>query len=249
MATRNASIVLLDDDGVRAVMTGSWLVQMGWPEVYVLDGGLAGRSLVRGTATPAIPEVEAAQVATIPAAELKVLLDNGDAVLVDLAPSIAYEQGHIPGAWFAVRARLPQSLERVPKRRMLVLTSPDGVLARLATAELGDCGFADVRVLDCGTAAWRAARLPLSTGREQMAYRRLRSGGSRRAGRRSMIVFCRRRISSGAALPRAMARSSAGVICRSPQPVRNASWSAASVSSSKNRSRRCAIWRHAASRS
>ena len=33
MATRNARVVLIDDDGVRAVMTGSWLVQMGWPEV------------------------------------------------------------------------------------------------------------------------------------------------------------------------------------------------------------------------
>ncbi|HEX3861390.1 MAG TPA: rhodanese-like domain-containing protein [Stellaceae bacterium] len=29
MATRNARIVLVDDDGVRSVMTGSWLVQMG----------------------------------------------------------------------------------------------------------------------------------------------------------------------------------------------------------------------------
>src|SRR5205814_4892978 len=41
MATRNARIVLVDDDGVRAVMTGSWLAQMGWPEVYVVPGGLA----------------------------------------------------------------------------------------------------------------------------------------------------------------------------------------------------------------
>src|SRR4029077_4401990 len=49
MATRNARIVLIDDDGVRAVMTGSWLAQMGWPEVYVLGGGLAGRKLVQGT--------------------------------------------------------------------------------------------------------------------------------------------------------------------------------------------------------
>ncbi len=65
MATRNARIVLIDDDGVRAVMTGSWLVQMGWPEVYVLDGGLAGRKLVQGAAAPVIPEVERAQVATI----------------------------------------------------------------------------------------------------------------------------------------------------------------------------------------
>src|SRR6266702_8937740 len=58
MATRNARIVLVDDDGVRAVMTGSWLVQMGWPEVYVLDRGLAGRPLVHGAEVPEIPELQ-----------------------------------------------------------------------------------------------------------------------------------------------------------------------------------------------
>jgi rhodanese-related sulfurtransferase len=124
MATRNARVVLIDDDGVRAAMTGSWLAQMGWPEVYVLDGGLAGRKLVQGSAAPVIPEVEGADVATITPAELKGLLDGSEAAVVDLGPSIAYEAGHIPGAWFAVRARLGQSLDRVPARRFLVLTSP-----------------------------------------------------------------------------------------------------------------------------
>ena len=169
MATRNARIVLTDDDGVRAVMTGSWLVQMGWPEVYVLAGGLKGRQLVPGMPKPVIPELDAAVAATILPAELQVIMVKGDVSVVDLAPSLAYEVGHIPGAWFAVRARLPASLDRVPKRRLLVLTSPDGALAWLAAAELEDCGFADIRVLGGGTAAWRAAGLPLATGREAMA--------------------------------------------------------------------------------
>ncbi len=147
MATRNARIVLIDDDGVRAVMTGSWLVQMGWPEVYVLDGGAAGRHV---TLTPV---------------ELKALLDRGEAAVIDLAPSIAYEAGHIPGAWFAVRARLAHSLGRIPRKSVLVLTSPDGRLARLAAADLGG----EPRVLEGGTDVWRAARLPLATGREAMA--------------------------------------------------------------------------------
>jgi rhodanese-related sulfurtransferase len=169
MATRNARIVLVDDDGVRAVMTGSWLAQMGWPEIYVLQGGLAGRGLVQGVAVPAIPEPEHARAVLISPAELKVLIDRGEATVVDLAPSIAYEAGHIPGAWFAVRARLPDSLDKVTKRPVLVLTSPDSALARLAAAELGDCGLPEIRVLDGGTAAWRAAGLPLATGREAMA--------------------------------------------------------------------------------
>jgi rhodanese-related sulfurtransferase len=169
MATRNARIVLTDDDGVRAVMTGSWLVQMGWPEVYVLAGGLKGRELFEGMPKPVIPELETAVVASVSPAELQAMLAKNEAGLVDLAPSLAYEVGHIPGAWFAVRARLPGSLERVPKRPVLVLTSPDGALARLAAAELDDSGFADIRVLDGGTAAWRTAGLPLATGREAMA--------------------------------------------------------------------------------
>jgi rhodanese-related sulfurtransferase len=169
MATRNARIVLVDDDGVRAVMTASWLVQMGWPEVYVLEGGLAGRPLAHGGALAPIPVLEAARPSTISAPTLKDLLDRGAATVVDLASSLEYEAGHVPGAWFAVRARLPDSLARVPRRDTLVLTSPDGSVARLAAVELGDCGFSDIRALDGGTQAWRDAGLPITEDREAMA--------------------------------------------------------------------------------
>ena len=37
VGARNATIVLHDNDGVRATMTAHWLMQMGWKEVYVLD--------------------------------------------------------------------------------------------------------------------------------------------------------------------------------------------------------------------
>jgi rhodanese-related sulfurtransferase len=167
MNTRNARVVLVDDDGVRAVMTGSWLRQMGWNEVYVLQGGLAGKALVAGTAPPPIPELAAAATPTVPPAALRDLLAAGRAAVVDLAPSLAYEAGHIPGAWFAVRARLGDSLARVPQAETLIFTSPDGVVARLAALDLA--GRSDISVLDGGTAAWRAAGLPLNTGREAMA--------------------------------------------------------------------------------
>ena len=173
MATRNARIVLADDDGVRSVMTASWLKQMGWRDVYVLAAGLADHALVTGEGEPEIPGLDRAAAPAVSAAQLKNLIDSGAASVVDLAPSLAYEAGHIPGAWFAVRARLPGNLAKVPRRRMLVLTSPDGVLARLAAAELGgklgDTGHGELRVLDGGTAAWRAAGLPLVTDREALA--------------------------------------------------------------------------------
>src|SRR5205085_434586 len=36
IATWNARVVLVDDNGVRATMTASWLKQMGWNDVSVL---------------------------------------------------------------------------------------------------------------------------------------------------------------------------------------------------------------------
>ncbi|MEM7224091.1 MAG: rhodanese-like domain-containing protein [Pseudomonadota bacterium] len=59
MATRGARVCLLDDSGARASLTASWLIQMGWPEVAVLTGGVsawqdAGRPLAT-SAPPAEP--------------------------------------------------------------------------------------------------------------------------------------------------------------------------------------------------
>ncbi len=49
------------------------------------------------------------------------------------------------------------------------MTSPDGVLAGLAAPDLAAVTGATVKFLRGGTAAWRAARLPLASGDEHMA--------------------------------------------------------------------------------
>ena len=79
--------------------------------------------------------------------------------VVDLSLSPAYRKGHIPGAWFAIRTRLPQALAKIPMNGELVLTSEDGVLAGLAAAETR----APARYLRGGNAAWEAAGFTLST--------------------------------------------------------------------------------------
>jgi len=158
-ATRNARIVLIDNDGVRATMTASWLVQMGWPEVYVLDGALEGRALETGPEPPAVLGDPGAVDAVAPQ-RLKALIDRGDAVVVDLDTSLAYRRGHVPGAWFAVRSTLPRSLGKLPGAETLVLTSPDGILAKFAAGDLAGTGR-KVVALEGGTQAWRAAGLPL----------------------------------------------------------------------------------------
>ena len=51
IAVRNARVVLIDPEQVRAVLTASWLNQMGRDDVYVLDD-LAGLPLESGPRPP-----------------------------------------------------------------------------------------------------------------------------------------------------------------------------------------------------
>ena len=169
VGTRNARLVLFDDHGVRAVMTASWLIQMGWQEVYVLADALVGETLVAGAEPVSVPGLDKVKVETIAPAALKAALDAKQAVVVDLDNSLAYRAGHIPGAWFAIRSRFATSLAKLPPAATLVLTSPDGVLARLAAPEAAAASGRPVKVLDGGTAAWRAAELPIETGDTNLA--------------------------------------------------------------------------------
>jgi 3-mercaptopyruvate sulfurtransferase SseA len=57
----------------------------------------------------------------------------------------------------------------LPKDETLVLTSPDGALARLATVEIAGAASVPLMVLSGGTQAWTRAGLPLETGAAHMA--------------------------------------------------------------------------------
>jgi rhodanese-related sulfurtransferase len=160
----DARVVLVDDTGVRARMTASWLRRMGWDAV-VLDGGLDGQDLEPGMPPPRsdIFPLAGLEPTTVRPAELQA----NPAVVIDLALSRQHRQGHIPGAWFAIRARLGEALDKLPAQGELVLTSEDGGIARYAAAEL--CTRWPVKVLAGGTAAWKAAGLTLETGMGPLA--------------------------------------------------------------------------------
>jgi len=169
VATWGARIVLVDDNGVRATMTASWLRQMGWNEVAVLTAGPAEGGWVSGPHQPGVLGLEGLTVPTIEPVALREQLAAGSALVVDLDTSRHYAQGHIPGAWFAIRSRLAEALAKLPAAETLVLTSPDGALARLAAAEIAGAARVLVMVLSGGTEAWTRAGLPLETGATHMA--------------------------------------------------------------------------------
>ncbi|HET6183542.1 MAG TPA: rhodanese-like domain-containing protein [Acetobacteraceae bacterium] len=163
IGVRNARIALLDDDGVRARMAGAWLRQMGHRDVFVVEGGLAELA-GSGRASAPAPELAAA-VPTVSPADLAAALEAGGTTVIDLARSIDFRQGHIPGALWAVRTRLSNLAPRLRDAARVVLTSPDGVLARLAVAEAAALTAGHVAALAGGTAAWRAEGHPLQADR------------------------------------------------------------------------------------
>lgn len=175
IATWNARVVLVDDNGVRATMTASWLKQMGFGDVAVLADDGSGGDWTTGPHVPNVLGLDpaAAAAAGIAPAALRDGLAAGRMAVIDLDTSRTYAQGHIPGAWFAIRSRLAQDLAKLPKAEAIVLTSTDGALARLAATDLAAAtdatAAAPILVLEGGTEAWKKAGLPIETGASHMA--------------------------------------------------------------------------------
>ena len=162
-ATRNARVVLVDDNGVRATMTASWLIQMGWNDVYVLDGGLTG-PLETGAEPRTVPGLAGVIAPWIDPIGLKRLLDIGEAVVVDLDTSLRFRERRIPGAVFGIRSRLRDLVPGLPHGRHIVLTSGDGLAAKLVADEVQALTKMDVSALLGGTDAWIASGLPTDSG-------------------------------------------------------------------------------------
>jgi rhodanese-related sulfurtransferase len=152
VGVRNARVVLVDPDQVRAIMTASWLNQMGWNDVYVLEDPQLTES---GPRKPNIPAISFWQtVSTIPA----------EAAVLDLSTSLRFAKGHIPGAWWGVRSRLSEARAIMGGPALLVLTSEDGVLAHLAAPDAAKLWSNEIAVLAGGNAAWRG---PTQSGIER----------------------------------------------------------------------------------
>jgi rhodanese-related sulfurtransferase len=152
VGVRHARLVLVDPQRTRAVMTASWLNQMGWYDVYVLAsfGGLATETGPRKAPMRYKPWA---------------ITNQAGGTVLDFSTSLRFHYQHLPGAWWVVRSRLKEAHEKVGEARMLVLTSEDGVLAHLAAPEVAALWpKAQVRVLDGGNAAWKG---PWETGSER----------------------------------------------------------------------------------
>ena len=174
MAVRNGTIVLTCDGIARAGVTASWLRQLGFPNVHVLDGGTAAwtasdRPLEGGPAEASpvgLAEAQARVRMMEPSALASLLKTPGPPVVLHVGTSREFAGGHVPGSHWLPRGWLESRLEALAPdwTEPIVVTSPDGVDASLAAVTVLDLGYHDVTVLAGGVRAWAAAGLQLEHG-------------------------------------------------------------------------------------
>ena len=165
VGVRNARLVLVDDTGVRSTMTASWLIQMGWDNVYVLDGGMTQSGLEVGPEQREVLGLGSLDVQLVEASVLNELITAKNAVVLDLSDSLEFRAGHVPGARRASRTGLEAVFEKITEDDLtFVLTSPDGILAKFAAAEVSHREDLNVCVLDGGIEAWIGAGYGLESG-------------------------------------------------------------------------------------
>ncbi len=141
VGVRNSRVVLVDPERVRAVMTASWLNQMGWPDVYVLED----EEEMPRESGPRKPQ----PLGFKPWPTVR----EAHGAVLDLSTSLRFRRRHIRDAWWGVRSRLADAAKKVSAEN-LTLTSEDGVLAHLAAPEASRL-WKNVRVLEGGNAAWQ----------------------------------------------------------------------------------------------
>lgn len=161
VGTRHARIVLFDNEQVRAVMTASWLIQLGWSDVHVYDGTLDDWPVETGARPASAPAIET--YPTVPPGDV----DGERDFILDLSDSLTYRAAHIPGAWWGVRARL--DAVNWPEDGRIILYAVDDRLAHLAAADVARRVDANVFVLAGGLDAWRAAGRPVAADDGRMA--------------------------------------------------------------------------------
>ena len=153
VGVRQARIVLVDSDGVRAPIVASWLTQLGH-QAYVLADGVNS-----GLALPVVAPVPS----TLPLITTQALaeaLKDDSVALIDLRPSMTYRKGHIAGSRWSIRSLLASAVAH--EQRPLVLLADDPAVAQIAALELPESQYVQTRLLDGGFSAWQSAGLPVS---------------------------------------------------------------------------------------
>lgn len=178
---KNAPIVFCCDGKARATLTASWFRQLGYGEVYALDGGTSawagyGRPLESGFSMAAMNDgsisgdkesellVEARR--TVPTVSAAALHDDPPEATLFVDTSQEFARAHVPGSRWVPRGWLEwQVADHVAsKSARVVVTCVDGRQSLLAASTLAQLGYTNVSALSGGMVSWQAGRHPVEEG-------------------------------------------------------------------------------------
>jgi len=149
VGVRNATIVLIDSEAVRAPVVATWLKQLGF-DAYVMQEGASATLRV-----PSPPAADLPALTPISAAELKNAVDAGTCSVFDLRPSMSFRRAHVSGSRWTIRPRMARDAHKAHEPVVLIADEAD--FARLAAIDLLEAGSRDMRRLEGGFDAWTAA--------------------------------------------------------------------------------------------
>ena len=152
IGVRNAAIMVLDTEDLRAPVTASWLRRLGH-KAFTLEGGLDALGGVASQVVPTAFSLNALPPIAATALEQRMRAD--DVLLLDLRSSISYRAGHIAGARWSIRPRLPA----VSAGQTVVLAAKTEEIALLAAQDLKRGGAGEILLLEGNADTWRAAGL------------------------------------------------------------------------------------------
>ncbi len=174
VAVNQAPVVMISGSDIRARIAGSVAKQIGYPNVVVLEGGVAGwtaagRELVTEDPPRVVPGLEAAEeaVPAMGAGELaEVLAGDNPPLVVDVRGSGDYALGHIPGAVWASRGDIERRIlaHAQPGDQPIITVCALGARSALAGETLKEMGFTNVRHLAGGMPTWQASGAEVTQG-------------------------------------------------------------------------------------
>ena len=167
VAVNQAPVVMISNSDVRARVGGSLARQIGYPNVYVLAGGIDGwtgseHELVTSDPELDVPGLDAARESTTAitaeALRAKVSGDNPPLV-VDVRGSGDFALGHIENARWVTRGDLERRILNYAQPGVveLVAVCNNGVRSAMSAATLQELGFSNVCYLDGGLSSWTDA--------------------------------------------------------------------------------------------
>lgn len=93
--------------------------------------------------------------------ELRRVITEGKAQLLDVRAATEFEQGHIPGAQSSFLGLLPRKLDRIDREKPVILQCQGGGRSAIASSLLQRAGYV-VTNMTGGYRAWSAAGLPVT---------------------------------------------------------------------------------------